>query len=427
MPTIMFVIVWKELGFGVVLCLARLMSVSEEYFESARVDGARLVAILWHVTVPQLAPALAFYAVVELINMLSWVFAYIYVMTLGGPQNSTVVSEYYIYQQVFTNNIDRRRLGRRRGAARHRLRADRAAGLGAGGGSATYGLRLATATAGTLARAAPLGALSRHALLLGFSALALLPIYFMLVNAFKTNAEYIGNRSALPHEPVALELLDGARAAASSIAGCSNSVLVTLASVGLSTALAALAAYPLSLMRWRAGPFVLRRPDRAAGGAADRAGHPDLRARGRPASSSTPSVRVIVIYTGIMLPFSTFLLASFFATISRPLLEAARIDGAGTWRAFWEIVLPLSVPALMTVVIVQSLWVWNEVLIAVIFLQDQGLRTLMVGLTLFNSRYRHDVPVVMAGMLCAAVPMVVLYLLGQRFFIRGLTAGGVKG
>ena len=81
----------------------------------------------------------------------------------------------------------------------------------------------------------------------------------------------------------------------------------------------------------------------------------------------------------------------------------------------------------MTVVIVQSLWVWNEVLIAVIFLQDQGLRTLMVGLTLFNSRYRLDVPVVMAGMLWATVPMVVLYLLGQRFFIRGLTAGGVKG
>jgi ABC-type sugar transport system permease subunit len=105
MPTIMFVIVWKELGFGIVLCLARLMSVSEDYFESARVDGARWWRILWHVTIPQLTPAIAFYAVIELINMLSWVFAYIYVMTLGGPMNSTVVSEYYIYQQVFTSNV----------------------------------------------------------------------------------------------------------------------------------------------------------------------------------------------------------------------------------------------------------------------------------------------------------------------------------
>jgi len=105
LPTIMFVIVWKELGFGVVLCLARLMSVGEEYFESARVDGARWWRILWHITLPQLAPALAFYAIVELINMLSWVFAYIYVMTLGGPMNSTVVTEFYIYQQVFQNDV----------------------------------------------------------------------------------------------------------------------------------------------------------------------------------------------------------------------------------------------------------------------------------------------------------------------------------
>jgi raffinose/stachyose/melibiose transport system permease protein len=105
LPTIMFVIVWKELGFGVIICLARLMSVNEEYFEAARVDGARWWRRLRHITIPQLVPAIAFYAVVELINMLSWVFAYIYVMTLGGPQNSTVVSEYYIYEQVFQNNV----------------------------------------------------------------------------------------------------------------------------------------------------------------------------------------------------------------------------------------------------------------------------------------------------------------------------------
>ena len=105
LPTIMFVIIWKELGFGVIICLARLMSVNEEYFEAARVDGAGWWKRLRHITLPQLVPAIAFYAVVELINMLSWVFAYVYVMTLGGPQNSTVVSEYYIYEQVFDNNV----------------------------------------------------------------------------------------------------------------------------------------------------------------------------------------------------------------------------------------------------------------------------------------------------------------------------------
>jgi putative chitobiose transport system permease protein len=104
MPTIMFVIIWKELGFGIILCLARLSSVGEQYFEAARVDGANWLQVLRHVTVPQLAPTLAFYTIVEMINMLSWVFSYIYVMTRGGPQNSTVVAEFYIYEQVFQNN-----------------------------------------------------------------------------------------------------------------------------------------------------------------------------------------------------------------------------------------------------------------------------------------------------------------------------------
>jgi raffinose/stachyose/melibiose transport system permease protein len=269
------------------------------------------------------------------------------------------------------------------------------------------------------------GAASRHAVLLGFCLLALLPVYFMLVNAFKTQQEYIVNRIGLPQTPV-LSSFANAMAGGDLLTWLLNSVLVTAASVGLSTLLAALAAYPLSLMRWRPGPFIfvlliallVVPPIVLVVPIFELVVH---------LKQLNTYHTVIVIYAGITLPFSTFLLASFFATISRPLIEAARIDGARPWRIFWEIVLPLSLPALMTVGIVQSLWVWNEVLIAVIFLQDQTLRTLMVGLTLFNSRYRHDVPVVMAGMILAAIPMLALYLVGQRFFIRGLTAGGIKG
>jgi len=270
-----------------------------------------------------------------------------------------------------------------------------------------------------------IGAASRHAVLLAFASLALLPIYFMIVSAFKTKAEFVGNQLGLPLQPTLASLTD-ALAGGDLYRWLLNSCLITGASVLVSTALAALAAYPLSLMRWPSGRIVL-------GTLIALLVVPPI-VLVIPIFQMVVDLRqlntyhaVIVIYTGIMLPFSTFLLCSFFATISRPLLEAARMDGAGTWRIFWEVVLPLSGPALITVVIVQALWVWNEVLIAVIFLQDQSLRTLMVGLTLFNSRYRLDVPVVMGGMLWATVPMMALYLLGQRFFIRGLTAGGVKG
>ena len=135
----------------------------------------------------------------------------------------------------------------------------------------------------------------------------------------------------------------------------------------------------------------------------------------------------ILIYAGMMLPFSTFLLASYFQTIPRSLLESARIDGASHLRILGLVVLPLSAPVIVTNILVQSLWVWNELLIAIVFLQSDRLRTLMVGVTVYQSRYRADIPLTMAGMLTATLPMVGLYLFGQRFFIRGLTAGAVKG
>ncbi|MFO1038178.1 MAG: carbohydrate ABC transporter permease [Geminicoccaceae bacterium] len=269
------------------------------------------------------------------------------------------------------------------------------------------------------------GTLSRHLVLLLFAALALLPVYFMTVNAFKTRAGYSASKLGLPLEPT-LTSLTSALAGGELYHWMLNSFIITACSVLVSTALAALAAYALSLMRWNLGPLVL--------------GLLIALLVVPPIVLIVPIFEivvdlkqlntlhtVIVIYAGIMLPFSTFLLCSFFSGISPMLLDAARIDGAGVWRIFWNIVLPLSGSAITTVVVVQSLWVWNEVLIAVVFLQDQGLRTLMVGLNIFNSRYRVNVPIVMAGMLWATVPMVVLYLAGQRFFIRGLTAGAVKG
>jgi ABC-type sugar transport system permease subunit len=102
--TLMFVIVWKEFGFGVVLFFARLMSVDEQLFEAARLEGARWFQVFRRITVPQLSAVIEFYAVIMIITMLSWVFNYVYVMTSGGPGGSTMVSEYYIYLTAFRYN-----------------------------------------------------------------------------------------------------------------------------------------------------------------------------------------------------------------------------------------------------------------------------------------------------------------------------------
>jgi len=97
------VIVWKELGFGVILFLARLLSLPAETFEAARIDGARFWRLHRYVTVPQLGGVIAFYVVVEAITMVSWVFNYVYVISngTGGPGDATQVTELYIYQSAF--------------------------------------------------------------------------------------------------------------------------------------------------------------------------------------------------------------------------------------------------------------------------------------------------------------------------------------
>jgi ABC-type sugar transport system permease subunit len=101
--TMTAVIIWRELGFGVILFLARLLAVPTELFEAARIDGARFFRLHRYITVPQLASVIAFYVVVEAIVMVSWVFNYVYVMTngQGGPGDATQVTELYIYQTAF--------------------------------------------------------------------------------------------------------------------------------------------------------------------------------------------------------------------------------------------------------------------------------------------------------------------------------------
>jgi ABC-type sugar transport system permease subunit len=101
MPSILSVIIYRELGFGVMLFLARMASIREEMYEAARIDGAGWWARLRYITIPQLRTVMSFFVVIELITMLSWVFAYVYSMTGGGPAFASSVLELYIWKYAF--------------------------------------------------------------------------------------------------------------------------------------------------------------------------------------------------------------------------------------------------------------------------------------------------------------------------------------
>jgi ABC-type glycerol-3-phosphate transport system permease component len=135
----------------------------------------------------------------------------------------------------------------------------------------------------------------------------------------------------------------------------------------------------------------------------------------------------IAIYLGVTAPFTLLVLTGFFRTVPGEILDAAKVDGCTQLQLMRHILMPLTVPALITVAIVNANYVWNELLIAVIFLQVDKSRTLMSGLAAFGRFGVLDVPYVMAGLVVATLPMVVVYVIGQQYFIRGLTAGALKG
>lgn len=134
---------------------------------------------------------------------------------------------------------------------------------------------------------------------------------------------------------------------------------------------------------------------------------------------------LILSYTAFFLPFSIYLMTAFYAALPRELTEAARVDGAKFWQVWWFVMLPMGRPALITLGILNTLYCWNDVLISLLVLQRE--RTLMVGITALRGEYSTNVPLLAAGIVLAAAPIVVIYLIFQRRIVAGIAAGAVKG
>ncbi|HEY3545871.1 MAG TPA: carbohydrate ABC transporter permease [Propionicimonas sp.] len=136
---------------------------------------------------------------------------------------------------------------------------------------------------------------------------------------------------------------------------------------------------------------------------------------------------LVPFYVGTALGFNTFLLAGFFETIPRELDEAMIVDGAGPWRRYWSLALPLARPALATTVIFAFLGTWDEFAWALTVLNDTDVRTLPIAISLFQGQHSTSWGLVFAASMIAIVPVLIVYILFQRFFVAGLTTGAVKG
>ena len=136
---------------------------------------------------------------------------------------------------------------------------------------------------------------------------------------------------------------------------------------------------------------------------------------------------MILPYIAFRLPVSIMLIRSFFVGISKELEEAATIDGATLMQIYGHIYLPLSKPIISTVIIMTAYYAWNEFVFATIFVDSSKLRTIPVGLMVFRDGLMTEWGVVLAGMVISCLPIIVLFLLMQKSFVRGMTAAAVKG
>jgi len=131
----------------------------------------------------------------------------------------------------------------------------------------------------------------------------------------------------------------------------------------------------------------------------------------------------VLVYAALGTPFATFLMTAYFRGLPDELIEAAIVDGLGYGQVFGRIALPLAVPAIVTVTVLQFIQIWDDLLIGLLFLQNPDQRTITVGLGALSAGRVTDIPVLMAGSLLSALPAVLVYLIFQRHLISGLTAG----
>lgn len=134
-------------------------------------------------------------------------------------------------------------------------------------------------------------------------------------------------------------------------------------------------------------------------------------------------IGAILVYTALYTPFATFLMTMYFRGIPNDLIEAAIVDGLGYLRIFFRVMLPMAIPALATIVVLEFIQIWDDFLIGLLFLQGPDVRTITVGLATLNAARVLNVPVMMAGSLVSAIPAIIVYLIFQRYLITGLTMG----
>jgi len=251
-------------------------------------------------------------------------------------------------------------------------------------------------------------------------------LFFMIINSFKTQTDYILSPLALPKE-INFSNYETMYKSYNVIKLFANSLIIVSSAIFIEILLCSLAAYAFAKTKFKGKnliylffismmiiPFqVLMLP---------------LYMMFAKINLINTRISLIIIYFAVSIPFALYFLTTNFRKIPNEIMESARIDGASYFRIYWSIILPIGKPALITLFILEYVWIWNELALGLIFLQSEEIKTMTVAAaTILGNRYSFNQPLLLTGLFLSCLPILILYSFAARFIMKGATAGAVKG
>gem|GEM_PF-55700 len=438
-----FMIAWAVLGTGVLLYSAGLSAIPKEQTEAAVVDGAGWWHLTWFIYRPALRPVTRFYVLLLTVTTVTGFFPWIFGLSQGGPGIASTTLDYQIYQAGIVGGVWGRasavavfsvlllavillaQVGGSRLAAAWRERAARRPARG-GGLATLLGARPRGARAARRARLGPRGVLNMRRAVACLALLAVaFPILWVTRLAFKPPEDYIGAPGSLAGGWTLSNFSD-AWTIGHLGDGLLNSLLIVPLGAFIATAVGALAAFALAKLRMPGRRLVLPLIVALVAIPLTAIAIP-LFDQGLQVGYTDSRLGLSLVYGALFASWGTLFMYSYFQSLPDELIDSARVDGANLLQMFLRIGLPLGAPAIATVFVMDVLVQWNELIIALVSLPDESKQTVTVAVATFSTQFRSGGPLTAAGVLIAALPVILVYFVGQRF-IRAETLGGaIKG
>ncbi|HLR93248.1 MAG TPA: carbohydrate ABC transporter permease [Jiangellaceae bacterium] len=267
--------------------------------------------------------------------------------------------------------------------------------------------------------------LTRGVVLTVYALLIGVPLLVVLFGSFKTTPELFESPFGLPTSP-AVENYDVVFNQQNLSQAFLNSVLVTFTSVALTLLFGSMAAYATARIPgwigWLIFGFLVLGMSVPA-----QANMIPQYALFNQLGLLDSRIGLVIINVVVGLPVAVFILGGFMKTLPREAYEASSVDGAGPLRTYWSIVMPMSLPSLAATAIFLFVIQWNDLLYPLLFISTDEKKTIPLALLEFQGQFLTDYPLLFTGVVIASLPMAITYVLLQRYFVAGITAGAVKG